>query len=202
MRIKNLELKNIGPFKEANLDFIGENTIKKPPVTIITGENGTGKTIILDAIRALMFGAYDSLKRDILQDKNNFILNGHFAVATQNEFLDLYIEAERKYNRRIAFVTNQGAFNEKFSGISGKNDGNDYWITNYWTSKTSDEDFNISNLTTLEPEKYLQNALSGVQPNVEVLKLICSFDYLRSSESPKEKEEGEFLFKCYDKIIS
>lgn len=201
MRIKNLELKNIGPFKEANLDFIGENTIEKPPVTIITGENGTGKTIILDAIRALMFGPCDTLKRDILQDKNNFILNGHFAVATQNEFLDLYIIAKGKANNDAGFLTNQMQFNEKFNPYLGKNKGNDYWVTNYWTSKTSDEKFSISNLTTLEPEKYLENALTGVQPNVEVLKLICSFDYLRSSESPKEKEEGDFLFNIIKKII-
>lgn len=54
MRLLNLELKNIGPFKSAELDFIGDGNVEKPPVTIITGENGTGKTIILDAIRGVL----------------------------------------------------------------------------------------------------------------------------------------------------
>jgi predicted ATP-binding protein involved in virulence len=52
VRIKNLSLKNIGPFLEAELDFMGANEAgKHAPVTIITGENGTGKTVVLDAIR-------------------------------------------------------------------------------------------------------------------------------------------------------
>jgi DNA repair exonuclease SbcCD ATPase subunit len=48
MRLFDLQLKNIGPFKEAAITFIGQNdNEKQPPVTIITGENGTGKTLDL-----------------------------------------------------------------------------------------------------------------------------------------------------------
>ena len=49
MRLKNLKLKNIGPFKEANLNFIRtDSEFDCPPVILITGENGTGKSIIID----------------------------------------------------------------------------------------------------------------------------------------------------------
>jgi DNA repair exonuclease SbcCD ATPase subunit len=54
MHLFDLQLKNVGPFKKASVTFIdAKNDQKRPPVTIITGENGTGKTIILDAIRSV-----------------------------------------------------------------------------------------------------------------------------------------------------
>ncbi len=73
MRIKKLYLKNIGPFNEATLDFNPNTNIAsqiprpewktrisdEPKVTIITGENGTGKTIILDAIRGILLETYN-----------------------------------------------------------------------------------------------------------------------------------------------
>ena len=54
MKINSLSLKNIGPFINAEIDFT--NNSNKNPVTIITGENGTGKSIIIDAIRAILSG--------------------------------------------------------------------------------------------------------------------------------------------------
>lgn len=42
MNIKDLTLKNVGPFKEMHLDFpCTPNANGKLPVTLITGENGT-----------------------------------------------------------------------------------------------------------------------------------------------------------------
>ncbi|MBK9584084.1 MAG: AAA family ATPase [Saprospiraceae bacterium] len=45
MRLLKLDLKDIGPFNEGHLNFTMDGDYS--PVTIITGENGTGKTIIL-----------------------------------------------------------------------------------------------------------------------------------------------------------
>ena len=72
MKIKNLKLKNVGPFREAELDFPQERDANgKLPVTIITGENGTGKSVIIDAIRLLL--NYNSrIGRDIVPDHNDF----------------------------------------------------------------------------------------------------------------------------------
>ena len=54
MRLKQLTLQNIGPFIEAEMDVTDAG--EQPAlVVLITGENGTGKSIILDAIRG-MFG--------------------------------------------------------------------------------------------------------------------------------------------------
>lgn len=49
MIIKELNLENVGPFKDLHLDFpckLDKNG--KYRVTIITGENGTGKSNILN----------------------------------------------------------------------------------------------------------------------------------------------------------
>lgn len=65
MILKELYLENIGPFKQAKLEFPTEKDSEgRLPVTIITGENGTGKTMILDAIRALLLGESGILERD------------------------------------------------------------------------------------------------------------------------------------------
>ena len=45
MNIKDLTLKNVGPFKEMHLEFpCTSNASGKLPVTLITGENGTGNS--------------------------------------------------------------------------------------------------------------------------------------------------------------
>lgn len=63
MKIKKLILKNIGPFDNAEINFEDGNETSTNPVTILTGENGTGKSIILDAIRALLLGENSAIER-------------------------------------------------------------------------------------------------------------------------------------------
>jgi DNA repair ATPase RecN len=51
-----LSLKNIGPFDSAEVEFLAPDELASAvPVTIITGESGSGKSIVIDAIRG-MFG--------------------------------------------------------------------------------------------------------------------------------------------------
>lgn len=58
MKIERLYIKNIGPFKEASLVFPTQQNKEtgEEPVTIITGVNGAGKSIIIDSIRAALSG--------------------------------------------------------------------------------------------------------------------------------------------------
>jgi DNA repair exonuclease SbcCD ATPase subunit len=71
MRLLDLSLHNIGPFDEAPLEFLSEPD-DPVPVTIITGENGTGKTILLDAIRGLFGQQYGQLERAIWRNGTPF----------------------------------------------------------------------------------------------------------------------------------
>lgn len=70
MRLKTLILHNIGPFKEAQLEFISsKEELDEPPVIFLTGENGTGKSIIIDAIRSLLKGRFSCVEREITSSK-------------------------------------------------------------------------------------------------------------------------------------
>jgi len=208
MRIKNLKIKNIGPFEDGFVEFIGENdSLEQPPITIITGENGTGKTIILDAIRALMFAQFDAVERNLVRN-TNFSILAEFNIPIKEDDLispeNVFIfEANKKLAGNSYYAKHNHSFISKFfsSEFKRNNDENINWVANYWTSRLASDNFEIKSLVAPKPENYLKNALSGIQPNVEVTQLICFFDYLRSSNSPKEQELGEYLYQILKKII-
>nr|WP_315156572.1 AAA family ATPase [uncultured Flavobacterium sp.] len=200
MKIKNLSLKNIGPFLEANLDFIIDDN-QKTPVIIITGENGTGKTIVLDAIRGLLLGNLGNIKRNIVRDNDAFFIK---SLINFNSVDDL-IETNKTTENGISFNVLEGKRNQihslSYSFSNFKKVENNNWIANYWTSKSDNSQYNLPSLKFIEPKNYLLGVLDGIQSNVEVIQLITYFDYLKSSDSPKEKEEGEFLFNTLKNII-
>lgn len=188
MRLLKLDIKDIGPFNEGHLFFTDENG-QYNPVTIITGENGTGKTIILDAIRTILMGNIKT--RDIFRSKDDSIINGTFIIEDKT-----VIGHRKKKDGNFIYA------NKHISNLFNiPNTGGDKWIANYWTSQTKNDAFEISSLVSIKPEEYLRNALDGIQSNVEVTALITYFDYLKTSDNPKEKQEGEFLFNILKDII-
>lgn len=202
MRINSLELQNIGPFINAKIDFIGLN--KKPPITIITGENGTGKTIIIDAIRAQFLGYQGSIQRNIVRENDNFSIKSNIEFNKKIHNLATKEFGTSNVDKKVAFqVTDNGASYPDLANIFTfeKNAKGNIWIVNYWTSKSDNKNYKLTNLEFLEPEKYLLGSLNGIQSNVEVIKLITYFDYLKSSDNPNEKKEGEFLFETLKSII-
>ncbi len=201
MKINSLHLQNIGPFLDDNIDFVGDGS--KPSITIITGENGTGKTIVLDAIRNIILGQNTLPSRNIIRE-NDFLVNAEFIIGS--EIYSLFTNEIWKNNKNSFVikdkVSNQHFLNfESYFGYNNNNAKGHKWITNYWTSKSDNQSFNLSNLQFIKPEDYLYNSLNGIQSNIEVVQLITYFDYLKSSDSPKEKIEGEFLFDTLKKII-
>ena len=200
MKIKNLSLKNIGPFLDAHLDFITDDN-QKPPVIIITGENGTGKTIVLDAIRGLLLGYQGGLKRHIIRDNSNFSISS--SISFNGEDYDI-VSDKIGVNFEFKVKCKNSSFTKlanSFVVLSNSETEKNIWIANYWTSKSDNSQFRLSSLNSINPKQYLQGALTGIQSNVEVLQLITYFDYLKTSDSPKEKKEGEFLFDTLKKII-
>ena len=64
----DLSLEHIGPFDRAKLTFYDrEDAEPEVPVTILTGDNGAGKSIVVDAIRAVFGPHYALLARPIWQ---------------------------------------------------------------------------------------------------------------------------------------
>jgi predicted ATP-binding protein involved in virulence len=196
MRIHNLNLLNIGPFKKAHLEFIGMgDSFEKPPVIIITGENGTGKTIIIDAIRALFYGYTNKLERDITASSDFAI---HSVISLSNQ-LTLSVSATNK-TKSGALQTNNNQLNNFFSSIVETKFKNNF-VLNYWTSKLSNDKFEIKNIEAPKTEDFLQDALSGIHFNTDVTKLITFFDYLSDSKDKKEKEVGAKIYSIIKKII-
>lgn len=197
MRIKDLELKNIGPFKEANLEFISDNyELESPPVICITGENGTGKSIIIDSIRSILAGPFASgLERDIVAS-DNFLVNCNLHI--NNRFINLKSNSRNK-NKHLE--TNNITFNSLFHSSLETSFIKDF-VFDYWTSKLSNDEFNISNITALQTEKYLDNTLGGIHKNVELTKAISFFDYLKDSKDSKEQVLGSELYSILEEIIN
>ncbi|GGK69977.1 AAA family ATPase [Rufibacter glacialis] len=197
MRLKNLILKNIGPFKEAVLDFISnERELEYPPVICITGENGTGKSIILDAIRALFEGRFKSIEREIASAEN-FLIETNLIINESNKIFS----TSRKYERNESFDTNDMNINQLFHSQFEPKYKKDF-ILDYWTSKLSNDSFSINSITTVEAKKYLDESLSGIHKNIDLSKLISFFDYLKDSTNEQEKELGSSLYSLLEKIIN
>lgn len=185
MKIKNLKLKNIGPFREAELDFPQERDANgKIPVTIITGENGTGKSVIIDAIR-LLFYSEAKIGRDIVSNKDDFQIEMN-VINNGVSTLD--------YGNNIYFDILKGDVpNEHFEFAN--------WIIDYWNSNLGNDGFWINNISTIDIRQAYEGALDGVSSNVELTNFICSVDYLRNSDDKQEAEVGNFVYTLIKEIF-
>jgi predicted ATP-binding protein involved in virulence len=199
MRIENLKLENIGPFRSANLEFISEgDSLDTPPVICITGENGTGKSIIIDSIRALLNGRFSGgIERDITAS-NNFLVESNIHFNGSIRRLSSSVKFKKDGN---ALDTNIMELAQIFTGTLDSPVTRDF-IVDYWTSKLSSDSFDISNIVSIDVEKYLANSLSGVHKNVDLTKVISFFDYLKDSRNAEESELGESLYKLLEDIIN
>lgn len=200
MQILNLSLKNIGTFIEGNLDFTtdGENYA---PVTIITGENGTGKTLILDAIRGMFYGAGQSIERNIVRDETAF--NITMTIKKDSEKINAI--CKQTDNKQFQVNSTNNLFHKINIALSPYNGtiqkSNNHYVLSYWTSKLSNDSFEITSPKPYNAEKYLVNALSGVHSNQDLTNTICFFDNLRKSEEPNEKQLGEAIFEILKQIV-
>lgn len=192
MRLHNLYLKNIGPFLEAAIEF--------DQVTIFTGENGTGKTVILDAIRKMLLSNGWKIRNIRRGDSFKIELSLSFNDGTLKIETD---KIDNDYQYENFEIKKSGSQYHNLGYIFGdkrKAKGN-HWIANYWTSQNDHSDFHIPSLDFIKPENYLINCLDGIQKNAETTKIVTFLDYYKSSDKPEERKEGEFIFEVLKKIF-
>ena len=202
MKLLNLHIKNIGPFKEASLDFATEfRKGKAEPVTIITGINGAGKSILIDAIRAAFCGM-SILERDIVADEKDYQIKMEYEENGEKEH---YFTSS--FDKNHSFVLN-GSMEVIDSAISkalreGYNESDEVrpWVVDFWSAKTPTGSFQISNMMNINHRDVLKNAMSGVKSNIDLVNFICQVDYLRNSEMPEEKALGEVVYNKLKEII-
>lgn len=196
MKIEKLHIKNIGPFKEAVIEFATEynEVTGEQPVTIITGMNGAGKSIVIDAIRAALSG--QQLERDIVADINyfsieiNVIVNGNTQWLSTSTLQYGHIQ-EVDYNIGRPLVI----------GYDVPGPVNN-WVIDYWSSKSPSDSFKITNMTTIQHEKALMGVMLGNKSNLDLINFICHIDYLRTSEMPAEKELGNIMYEKMKDVIN
>lgn len=197
MRLHNLILENIGPIKKAELEFISdESQLNNPPVICITGENGTGKSIILDAIRSLFKGRFSSVERDITSSQN-FLIKTNLQINNSK----LVFSTNTKFEGEQSLDTNNIRINQLFHSQFEPHFKKDF-ILDYWTSKLSNDNFSINSITSVDAKKYLDDSLSGIHKNVDLTKIISFFDYLKDSTESSEKELGTELYSILEEIIN
>lgn len=202
MKLLNLHIKNIGPFKEASLDFATEfRKGKAEPVTIITGINGAGKSILIDAIRAAFCGM-SILERDIVADEKDYQIKMEYEENGEKEH---YFTSS--FDKNHSFVLN-GSMEVIDSAIckalrEGYNESDEVrpWVVDFWSAKTPTGSFQISNMMNINHRDVLKNAMSGVKSNIDLVNFICQVDYLRNSEMPEEKSLGEVVYNKLKEIV-
>ena len=89
MKIQNIYLKNIGSHKETNLDFTD-----MPNIMAVTGHNGAGKTFLMEAVPATLYGIFPTRPGSIY-DKITKGYEGKANLAIQFEMNGKYYCAER-----------------------------------------------------------------------------------------------------------
>lgn len=194
MRVLSLDLENIGPFDEAHLEFAAD----APAVTFVTGENGTGKSIVLDAIRGLFGVPYGNLERALWREGAPF----HLSMRVRDNALppaDVASEMRQPGNRFDFSVG--GPLIGVPHRLLTQPDTCPNWIVDFWRSDLAHDDYDIRSLITLEPRNFLLGSLQGKIRNAAATEWITFFDYMRDSRDPKERASGESLFETTRKII-
>lgn len=192
MRISHLKLKNIGPFKEQVVSFEKDDG-SMCPVVIFTGENGTGKSIVIDAIRTVLRGLH-GIERDIIADKSDFLIE--MRLIDNNS---IYTEISNK----IMFTGYPGGTNH-YSDLfvnAMTQERKATWVVDYWSPDLPADTFNVDNVSSIQTQNALKGSLEKTSPNVDLTKFISSIDYIKGSEKSEEAKKGKYIYDLVVKIF-
>ncbi len=190
VRLKQLTLENIGPFESVELDLTADDGA--PPVVILTGENGTGKSVVLDAIRQ-MFGPLYGTELRRLPSSDEFRARLVCQEREQeHDFSAMHLE------KGLFDPTRPTLFHADWLEDGGPGPG---WLVAYWTSGLATDSFEIKQFQTPTLRQYLSDAFSGTTRNAEATSLVCYIDYLRDSRDPAEQAAGKFLWDAVERVV-
>lgn len=192
MLLSYLKLKNIGPFKEQTISFVKDDGAEYP-VVIFTGENGTGKSIVIDAVRTALRGLY-GIERDIISVKTDFYIELGILDNQTEKAVSVYKLAHN------GNPTGNDSYREWFNSAMTK-DWCANWMVDYWSPDLSADTFNSNSITSIQIEKALIGSLNKTTPNVDLSKFISSIDYIRGSEKKEEAAIADFIYKKIKSIF-
>lgn len=187
VRLLELSLTRVGPFDEAKLRFLDDANDPRR-VAWLTGENGTGKTIVIDAIRAGFGPDYAELERDLSRRGQDLRIEAIF--DSEGPFV-LREKARPTWgwtNRIPWFQVNLAT--------------PDPWVVDYWRSDLATDSPLIDGIRPRDPKRVLRGALQGTWKNADVTRELCYLDYLRDSRNPVERASGEALWAVAEQIVA
>jgi predicted ATP-binding protein involved in virulence len=202
MRVLTLELEKIGPFDEARLEFVSDPESEEAPVALITGENGAGKSILLDAIRGAFGEQFCTLERPIWRPGVAFRIELEMRDAGQPIKVMLNAAVADGNDFRVHEQPLQ--LSNDLENLPGKLANGQVvpgFVADFWRTTHATDTYDIKSFTHQNHQNYLRGALQGTLRNAAVTELICYFDYLRDSREPREKAAGEVLAEKIAKII-
>lgn len=196
LSLLSLSLSNIGPFDRAELTFLDGVDSGEVPVSIITGENGAGKSILIDAIRGMFGVGFADLERPLWRPKTSFSVQ--LALVLGGDPRTIFATAPAgNTNFTLGDRALALAADEASRGVREALP----WVVDFWRSNLATDSYAIQALSPPNHRQYLVGALQGNHQNADVTRLLCYFDYLRDSRVPREKQAGEILFETARKIV-
>lgn len=198
MNIKSLTLKNVGPFRDLHLDFPTELDSKGYfPVVLITGENGTGKSVILDSLRLLFKGLW-GIDRNIIADEKDFEMSMTLNIGGIDKTItaESFVAEENEYKLQ----TNDFEYSKSFSNMNQQPIKN--YILDYWSPDLSVDKFDINSISILKSDKPLATSFEKTFSNSQVSQFICWADYLQGSSNSEEAHKGAVIYRILSDMIT
>lgn len=198
----DLTLENIGPFDHAELTFYDrEASEPQSPVTIITGENGAGKSIVLDAIRAVFGPHYAVLKRPIWQPgkEADHAIDARFSV----EGADLAVRTRRTHGLHFDLDPVAGQRLQMVpADLNARRRSSVPWVIDLWEPTIASDRHEITSFAAPQAHDHLLRCMDGTYNNANITSLIVYFDYLRGSSNALERRTGEVLYETAGRIVA
>lgn len=113
MRIKNLHLENFRGFEKLDIEFPKDSN-----VAVFIGENGSGKTTILDALRE-NFAVFFRLELSHNLDLNSYRNEANIKQGSSNYIIHSIVEQDNKTNISIQSPSKNSKFSQLISGGTG-----------------------------------------------------------------------------------
>ena len=192
MRISYIKLKNVGPFNEETVSFEKDDGTTYP-VVIFTGENGTGKSILIDAVRAAFNGIY-GIERDIVSNNADFLIE----LGVIENLTKKCIKLNKIGHTGKPTGTDQyrNLFNTAMT-----DENKVAWVVDYWSPDLPSDTFKIDKISSIEIKNALFRSLNNTSPNINLTNFISSIDYVKGSEKIEEAQRAQFIYKLINEIF-